>query len=439
MKRWRWIEHVAIGAVIVTLAYFWWLTPAEVRERYLMRAVAGAGKTVSIFLPGAPDPPAIGPHRPPIGVSMADADSLFLADTDRGWKVICIENGRVRYNHAQMHYEHAMHPDLVRLRAEYQLDTVVASGNTDLERIVALMGWVAIRLPVGSVPLVRDYSPSWDVFQMLADAERGIGFICGDRSMALLQIATAMGFTMRGIALQRRIGNGHSLVEVWLDDRRQWVALDSYINGYYVMDDEPVHVARLHRAFRKGRSNDVILARDIGEFRSSDGVAFSRLGGLFQTFAYMMRLDLRSTIGLPHWHPRRNHVYSDILWAESDLDAKVHYAQLTDDLGFVYFPLNEVEIAVDTIRSSAGVLRLSFATETPNFCGFDVTLEQTDDSGTSSRLETMEDDYWDWVLPDKGSAEITIRTRNTAGRIGYPSRFAALATRSPAIRTRSAQ
>ena len=95
----------------------------------------------------------------------------------------------------------------------------------------------------------------------------------------------------------------------------------------------------------------------------------------------------------------------------------------------MYFPLNEVAVALDTTGSLSGALRLSLATETPSFDGFDVRIGRADDAGTDSFVTTTHEGYWNWRLPDAGSAGLTIRAKNMAGRYGRPSRFTVTATR----------
>ena len=79
------------------------------------------------------------------------------------------------------------------------------------------------------------------------------------------------------------------------------------------------------------------------------------------------------------------------------------------------FPLNEVRVSVDTAYAAVGEsaqLLMRFSTETPAFDGFVIDV-----SGIQQPVVTRDHDLM-WSLPADGSAQLTIRARNSAGKHG---------------------
>ena len=149
-------------------------------------------------------------------------------------------------------------PRLVRLRERYRLESVVAGGRSDLERIVALRGWVRRALGRhGWSYSLLPVQPS-GTETVLEEAARGTLFNCGFHAEVLLDCAAALGYPSRiaGLAMRdqafpadRRGNVGHTVTEVWLGDLQRWAVMDADANVHYELDGEPLSSARMCARF----------------------------------------------------------------------------------------------------------------------------------------------------------------------------------------------
>ncbi len=418
MRRW---SIAALGALVVALAaltiYWRSVTPPEVARYYALRAAADIGAIVGAVWPGYPAGPDIGPYREPPGIVPVVGDTLRIGRGDHVIEIVAESNGRLNLDHATMHYADPRREELSQLRERFALDSLVAGRSSDLGRALALAEWVGERFPVGLHG--RSYSPEYDVAVMLADAETGAGFQCDELVAAFIQAASSVGIVARSVSVQRMAGDGHAFAEVWVDDERRWVAYDLLFDRYYVdahdsAGNTPVSALYLKRMRDGGFASAIdAVVRTNTERVVVDG-GFSVAAPYLGSMLFNMRPNYVARRGVPTWMPDANHVAADVLWADSSPVEAIRAHRVTDDSSFVYWPLNETRVAIDTTGQpdDIGSLTLRFGTETPAFDGF--VIQQ--DGGESV---TVRGGSWLWRLPDSGSQRVTIASRNTAGRLGH--------------------
>ena len=418
MRRW---SIAALGALVVALAaltiYWRSVTPPEVARYYALRAAADIGAIVGAVWPGYPAGPDIGPYREPPGIVPVVGDTLRIGRGDHVIEIVAESNGRLNLDHATMHYADPRRDELSQLRERFALDSLVAGRSSDLGRALALAEWVGERFPVGLHG--RSYSPDYDVAAMLVDAEAGAGFQCDELVAAFIQAASSVGIVARSVSVQRMASDGHAFAEVWVDDERRWVAYDLLFDRYYVdvhdsAGNTPVSALYLKRMRDGGFASAIdAVVRTNTERVVVDG-GFSVAAPYLGSMLFNMRPNYVARRGVPAWMPEAKHVAADVLWAGSSPVEAIRAHRVTDDSSFVYWPLNETRVAIDTTGQpdDIGSLTLRFGTETPAFDGF--VIQQ--DGGESV---TVRGGSWLWRLPDSGSQRVTIASRNTAGRLGH--------------------
>ena len=426
MRRW---SIAALGALIVALAaltiYWRSVTPPEVARYYALRAAADIGVIIGAVWPAPPAGPDVGPYREPPGIVPVVGDTLRIGRGNRAIEIVAESNGHLNPDHATMHYADPRRDELSQLRERFALDSLVAGRSSDFERTLALAEWVGERFPVGLHG--RSYSPEYDVAVMLADAEArggsdgpaGGGFQCDELVAAFIQAASSVGIVARSVSVQRMAGDGHAFAEVWVDDERRWVAYDLLFDRYYVdahdsAGNTPVSALYLKRMRDGGFASaiDAVVRTDTGRVVVDGG--FSIAAPYLGSMLFNMRPNYVARRGVPAWMPEANHVAADVLWAGSSPVEAIRAHRVTDDSSFVYWPLNETRVAIDTTGQpdDIGSLTLRFGTETPAFDGFVIR------QGGGEPV-TVRGDSWLWRLPDSGSQRVTIASRNIPGRLGH--------------------
>lgn len=138
---------------------------------------------------------------------------------------------------------------LVRFRKEYQLDTLIAGKQTDLERVQAVAHWVH-----GLWQHDRDYPANYDAISIIKEAKNGKKFSCLEYSYVNAQILSALGFKARITGLMtedcetRSFGAVHVVTEVWLPDLNRWIMVDPQWDVIITLDGMPLNCLQLQFA-----------------------------------------------------------------------------------------------------------------------------------------------------------------------------------------------
>jgi hypothetical protein len=127
-----------------------------------------------------------------------------------------------------MYQDESGQPDYVKLRTEYQLDTLVKNCKTEFEKVIKIQSWVQSRWQHDgdNIPEQRD------ALYILREAEKGKRFRCVEYSVVASQCLASLGLRVRGLGLMAKdisevkSGGGHVANEVYLRDLRKWVFID---------------------------------------------------------------------------------------------------------------------------------------------------------------------------------------------------------------------
>ena len=156
-----------------------------------------------------------------------------------------------------------------QLRDEFDLERVVAHCDSEFDGFLALKRWVRSRWNHG---WSHSFDKVKDALDILREAARGELFTCGYYTLVLAQCATALGWPARrvGISLadcefprDYRLGNiGHSVAEMWSNEREKWVLMDPDTNVHYERDGVPLNALEIRDAWLGGCADEVRMIQD---------------------------------------------------------------------------------------------------------------------------------------------------------------------------------
>ncbi|EEG78850.1 transglutaminase-like domain-containing protein [Dethiobacter alkaliphilus] len=165
---------------------------------------------------------------------------------------------------SQLLYHRPDDPGPAQLRAEYSLDDVTRGIEDEFERVAALAGWVNSRwshsgsnMPLSSNPL-----------DILREADEGASFRCVEYSVVMVGASQAMGMPARVMGLKTshaataRLGAGHVVAEVWLDDYQKWVVADPQLGYVFRADGVPLSAVELGEALARGPGTVEVLSAE---------------------------------------------------------------------------------------------------------------------------------------------------------------------------------
>jgi hypothetical protein len=114
-------------------------------------------------------------------------------------------------------------PRLKLLREKYQLDKVIAPGKTEMEQLMLLRFWVRNQCHRGWAGHPALWIPPWDSLLILESRDRPDCLVmCTHYSCMFTQCCLALGWNARHCILDH-----HCVSEVWVDQHRKWVMMDT--------------------------------------------------------------------------------------------------------------------------------------------------------------------------------------------------------------------
>jgi len=115
------------------------------------------------------------------------------------------------------------HPDLNRLREQYDFDEYCLGENNEFLRMIMLKSWVYHHLRYSfSTP----YPQLRNSLKILRKSSKGTAFLCSSYAAVYMQCALSMGWTSRYIFLRKPSGEMHAAVDVWSNVYKKWVYID---------------------------------------------------------------------------------------------------------------------------------------------------------------------------------------------------------------------
>lgn len=193
--------------------------------------------------------------EPDLNLLRGDADfKLWLADfkTKFGPKPLqwTQEKGEATY---LLDLDRVDNPKLKTIRAEFDIDAVLAGARDDYEKLQRLAAWTSTRWEHSSTQNASNNDP----LTILREAKAGGRFICMNYAVVLGGTASAYGLPARLLGLLPKDTetrtDAHSVAEVWIPSRRKWVLADGQYGQTAELDGVPLNAVELQDAIAHDR------------------------------------------------------------------------------------------------------------------------------------------------------------------------------------------
>lgn len=358
-------------------------------------------------------------------------DLYYVTDTS---------NVKHLYSSYKNTYEHALTPDLKTLRERLKLDSVIKGAHGDFEKINRIRHYVS-GLWYHDQP-IKEY-PEWNAHQILDRNERlGAGGMCIQFSIVFMQALQSLGYQARHINVF-----AHETIEVYIDEFGDWVhvdpesVFDSY--EYNTITGKPLKALDQHAFFLNelGFSSDnPINWTALKPWAwNAPGVKKTPQPVNFSTFTPYVNdpnqpPPQHALVGFIRFIPRNNFLSNPtprpishgliewpwngyVNWYDEATPRKLQFAIHTDRIADLYPTLNQVEYSLNYTKSE-GEIEVNLLTFTPNFKTFEVNI---DGQGWQSSKDSFL-----WKLRPAALNSLEIRSRNSLGKTGKPSKVSLL-------------
>ena len=145
-------------------------------------------------------------------------------------------------------------PELADLIGLYGLDSVAALGETEMDKVFALLDWTNSRWEHSG----SNQPSASKALTILQEAEEGMKFRCVEYGIVLKSVLAANGFYARTLGLKTRdvettrYGAGHVLTEAWSNVHDKWFLLDGQFNLVPFADGVPLNAVEFQSAIANG-------------------------------------------------------------------------------------------------------------------------------------------------------------------------------------------
>lgn len=264
---------------------------------------------------------------------------------------------------------------LTRLRQEWKLDEVVASGKTELEKYILLRNWVRKQWPHNEGNCARP----WDAISILS-APAGDHGMCVHYGVLFTQCALALGYNARQVILSH-----HYVSEIWVNDLRKWVLMDvetvqkegwdRYGTALYVdkATGVPLNGIELHRAWQANTVDQITqlmsMTEPDGTFKPNERTYGKDEYSNFAVVAYPPRNNYLDQ--LEPWEVQHGvdyyHYNGYYWWSDGAMPDSAEYSVFSSRPGDILWTLNQ---AAMTLTADGDKLDVQVETVTPNFAEF---------------------------------------------------------------------
>lgn len=143
---------------------------------------------------------------------------------------------------------------LAGLRSSLNLDTLVAAGDTDYQKVQKITALVhGLWAHNGSNRPSKN-----DPLTIVSEARKGSRFRCVEYSTVLAGALNAVGIKARRLGLKtrdvetRRSGAGHVVTEAYMGDEGRWIMADGQFGLIPTLDGRPINAVELQAALAEG-------------------------------------------------------------------------------------------------------------------------------------------------------------------------------------------
>lgn len=365
-----------------------------------------------------------------------------LRETGITWDKLNLDAPALRRTKLSWSFQDTDNAALKAFRQRFDLDRVIEHAQDEWHAIRLLRNWVYLQNVRGGNDLSTQASGG-DAETLLLAINAGGEYWCTFFAIMTQSVMQTMGFPARHVGISceyDRFGKSthHGVAEVWVNQFRKWVLLDTHFNTHFSLDGVVLDAYQIHRAALAGRGKEILTHKGPDAMVAASDRTCTR--SMDEADAYFWRYcQLRNTpfTECGSWEPGQLALLTDeshkgITWWQNGRKKHVGYSGgfvETQDVSEVYFDLNTVYLEPQVKRHQIGLLVCNVGTFTPNLDKLEVRL----DNGAWQPQSTWSRVQW-WVHP--GDNVFELRTVNKSGRRGPITRLEALGVKHP-IATRA--
>jgi len=149
-----------------------------------------------------------------------------------------------------LYEENSNNPYLDLFRTQYPMDSLIKNCVSDAEKILKVMNWAHNQWEHnGSNEPSRN-----EALTILKEAETGKNFRCVEYATVTATALNSLGLKSRVMGLKtkdaetRQYGAGHVLLEVYLNDLKKWVVIDSQWDAMPTLNNVPLNAVEFQKA-----------------------------------------------------------------------------------------------------------------------------------------------------------------------------------------------
>lgn len=151
--------------------------------------------------------------------------------------------------------------ELQELRERYDFDEYVASGATELERMIRLQDWVYTKVAYGGATKYVDLRNSLTI---LEKASSGVEMWCNNMAAVFMQCAVSLGWTARYVFLRSPQGDAHVSNDIWSNDLKKWIMLDATWNLHLERAGEVLSIPEVRDVWHRKAGAEVVYVFGAG-------------------------------------------------------------------------------------------------------------------------------------------------------------------------------
>jgi hypothetical protein len=308
-------------------------------------------------------------------------------------------------------------PRLVALREKYSLEKLVAEAPDEWSAQLLLKEWIYQRIPGGNPR--SSPATAQEILELAAKGER---FYCTQYAITYAECAQALGWQARKIGVDRKHGpegmqsTHHGAAEVWSNQFRKWVVMDSQSNLHFEKKGVPLSAWDIRAEWLKNGGAEVnhVVGVPPKSVTKNPAIVWWNRPDEDETATYFWIYITDHTApgtGVRHILPLDD-AHAGAVWYQNDSGgSRLHIGYTknqfmpTRRLEDAYWTVGIVEAQI--VAASRGVIRMSLDSYDPNRTGYEVSFDGKNWTGVADQKSLA------WTLK---SGWNTLRLRTAARR-----------------------
>ena len=276
-------------------------------------------------------------------------------------------------------------PRLGALREKYALEKLIEGSPDEWTAQLRLKEWIYERIPGGNP--VSSPSSAQEILELAAKGER---FYCTQYAITYAECAQALGWQARKIGVDRRHGSEgmgsthHGAAEVWSNQFRKWVVMDSQSNLHFEKKGVPLSAWEIRAEWLKNSGADVshVVGIPPKAFTKNPAIVWWNRPDEDETATYFWIYITDHTgpgTGVRHILPLDD-AHTGAVWYQNDSGGSRVHIGYTKNL---FMPTRRLEdaywtvgiVEAEIVAASGGVIRMSLDSYDPNRTGYEASFD----------------------------------------------------------------